>query len=71
LDRLAGRASEQEEIQDIRQIRLLASAVRQAIIDMLESSGPQSVADLATRSAALRWLRFGVKENRSGRRVKW
>src|SRR5512142_835327 len=36
------------EIRDVRQIRLLASPVRQAIIDALESSGPQSAAELAT-----------------------
>ena len=36
------------EIRDVRQIRLLASPVRQAIIDALESSGPRSAAELAT-----------------------
>jgi DNA-binding transcriptional ArsR family regulator len=36
------------EIRDVRQIRLLASPVRQAIVDALESSGPQSAADLAS-----------------------
>lgn len=36
------------EIRNVRQIRLLASPVRQAIIDALESSGPQSVAELGT-----------------------
>lgn len=36
------------EIRDVRQIRLLASPVRQAIIDALESSGPGSVAELGT-----------------------
>jgi predicted ArsR family transcriptional regulator len=34
------------EIRAVRQIRLLASPVRQAIIDALESSGPLSVAEL-------------------------
>ncbi len=36
------------EIRDVRQIRLLASPARQAIIDALESSGPQSAAALGT-----------------------
>jgi DNA-binding transcriptional ArsR family regulator len=36
------------EIRDLRQIRLLASPVRQAIVDALECSGPQSAADLAS-----------------------
>jgi predicted ArsR family transcriptional regulator len=35
------------EIRDVRQIRLFASPVRQAIFDALESSGPRSAADLA------------------------
>ena len=35
------------EIRGVRQILLLASPVRQAIIDALESSGPQSAAELA------------------------
>ena len=43
-----GSAEDVLEIRDVRQIRLLASPVRQAIIDALESSGPQSAAELAT-----------------------
>jgi predicted ArsR family transcriptional regulator len=35
------------EIRDVRQIRLLTSPVRQAIVDALECSGPQAAADLA------------------------
>lgn len=34
------------EIRDVRQIRILASPLRQAIVDALEASGPQSVAEL-------------------------
>lgn len=35
------------EIRDVRQIQLLASPLRQAIVDVLEASGPQSVTELA------------------------